>query len=181
MPGRPTKLTPERGDSIIATLEQGVPLNLTALAHGVHRDTIMGWVRRGDEDHDTNHPDPDTTTMAQLRALAAAQDVDLPAGRLTKAKVAQLVTIPTVFSDFSDRYKAAQGRAFIYIIQEARRCGKDDWKFWITLGERLFPDQLARRWQPPQEEGPGMTAEQVAADGELVLKVLEGGKQEAAG
>jgi hypothetical protein len=52
--GRPSALTPEIEGQILSMLRQGLPLAVAAEASGVHRDTVFGWVERGD-DEDGEH------------------------------------------------------------------------------------------------------------------------------
>lgn len=48
--GRPTKLTPDRHQSIVSKIRQGVPIEVVARASGVHPDSFYYWIERGEED-----------------------------------------------------------------------------------------------------------------------------------
>lgn len=49
-PGRPSKLTPELAAQIVASVREGLHLSTAAERHGIHRDTLHEWRRKGDSE-----------------------------------------------------------------------------------------------------------------------------------
>lgn len=68
--GRPSALTPEVEAAMLAMLRQGIPLVIAAEANGVHRDTVNGWVLRGEDPDAPNHDFYAPFSDAYMRAKA---------------------------------------------------------------------------------------------------------------
>jgi hypothetical protein len=51
--GQPTKLTPDREETIIDTMRAGCYLHDAAVNAGIHVDTIYEWLKRGEQDRET--------------------------------------------------------------------------------------------------------------------------------
>lgn len=48
-PGRPTKLTKEREENIASMIEEGHSLTAAARSNGIHKETLLNWMQRGEE------------------------------------------------------------------------------------------------------------------------------------
>jgi len=176
--GRPTKLTPEMHDAIIALISEGNTLKDTAGALGLHRETITDWEQRGLYEIETTHPNPDDYTRPQLVALAAAQGIEHPR-RATKKTIANLCHIETPFTRFTRALSRARHEAITYAVRAMRKAGRDDWRFWQYFLSVHQPERWARS---AIEEGTfGATDDAVDTGaalerGEKLLKLVQGGK-----
>jgi transposase-like protein len=47
--GRPTKLTKERQENIAHAIEQGASISEAARKNGIHRETFINWMNRGED------------------------------------------------------------------------------------------------------------------------------------
>ena len=184
-PGRPTKLTPERADLIIAQLESGGTVRDAAAIAGVHVDTVMSWRSRGErEAAELQHQepiDPEAHTKPELVQLAT--DAGLPTSG-TKADIAQRLndhqgTIEDRrYIEFSERYVRARAQLKINLIGRAVTTGSDDWRMYAWMLERMFPEQFAptARKDLPSDDGAGVDREAVIKRGEeIALKIEQAG------
>jgi len=181
--GRPSALTPARHQAIIGAVTRGLSPERAAQASGVHPRTYYGWMARGEADLDDNHPDPDAYTLSQLRALAADQDIDLAhlGRRPTKTRVAALIVVPTIYSQFYQDLKRADAKGEDYALAQAIRTGGEQWTFWVTLLERRFPERWARMSgenagrNTGEGHGSGVSPETALEAGKARLKVVQRG------
>jgi transposase len=177
--GRPTSLTPERHQAIVNAVKRGLSPERAAEATGVHARTYYGWMQRGQDDLEGNHPDPGDYTLKQLRALAADQDIELPT-RITKKDAATLITVPTIYSQFFRDVKTADALGEDYAIAQLHRTIQDSWQGWMTLLERRWPQRWARVSTNPEQRQqetptPVSSAQEALEAGKARLKVVEGG------
>lgn len=181
-PGQPTKLTPERAQTIITLIENGNYKNVAAAAAGIEESTLYNWLARGRREAEEQDPiDPKSYTKAQL--LAMAQEAGLAAPRSAgKAELAQLLNDrpPSPYVEFFKSLKSAEARREAFALQRAVQTGTDDWRFWMTFLERTAPDRWGRRErQDMLEEEPGIAGDAQARlerAREIKLKLLPGGK-----
>ena len=47
--GRPTKLTMERQEGMAQMIERGDSIRAAARSHGLHHETVLNWIQRGEE------------------------------------------------------------------------------------------------------------------------------------
>jgi len=183
MMGRPSALTPERHQAIVGAVKRGMSPERAAQATGVHPATYYGWMARGHTDLTDNHPDPASYTLAQLRALAADQDIDITylGRRPSKARVSALVVIPTRYSEFYEDVKRSDAQGEDYALAQAIRTGGEQWTFWMTLLERRFPERWARMTGEnagrdiAAAQGGAVSPETALEAGRARLKVVQGG------
>ena len=183
MMGRPSALTPERHQAIVAAVQRTMSPERAAQAVGVHPRTYYGWMARGEADLTDNHPDPAAYTLAQLRALAADQGIDLThlGKRPAKTRVAALITVPTIYSQFFQDIRKADAQGEDYALAQAIRTGSEQWTFWMTLLERRFPERYARMTGENAGRDTGVTPaggvspETALEAGRVRLKIVEGG------
>jgi hypothetical protein len=50
--GRPSKLTPELMDKLVLLVREGIPYALASRVCGIHRNTRLNWMRRGEKEAD---------------------------------------------------------------------------------------------------------------------------------
>jgi len=170
---RNSKLSPERQALILGLVRKGLSPEKAARAAGVSPTTYYRWMQQG---ANPGHPDPQNYTLPQLRAIAAAQDVDLePLGpRPTRAQVAGLVEAPTPFREFRESIKRAEAEGEGYALERCIQAGGTMWQMWAWILERRFGWV---RPEPVQEAQPTRgSVDPVAALelGRLRLKVLAG-------
>ena len=83
---RPTKLTPEVQERIVAVLRSGAYVEQAAEAAGIGRSTFDDWIRRGDSDAAKDKPFRDLRdAVEQARAEAEARHVALIARASSKS------------------------------------------------------------------------------------------------
>ena len=79
--GRPTALTPELHELVVAAVAKGHPLCIAASAAGVAEKTVCEWIRRGKgEDTDREATEPYisfATAIEKARGNACAESVDI--------------------------------------------------------------------------------------------------------
>lgn len=74
--GRPTKLTPEVQDKIVAALRAGNYQETAAAYAGIHRDTFYGWMERGKNEPGSIYSDF-SEAVERAKADAEVRDVAL--------------------------------------------------------------------------------------------------------
>jgi hypothetical protein len=114
-PGRPTKLTYELADSIIALIRQGVYVEIAAQTRGVSKARLYEWAAKAEE--------WDQATEEELESL----DDEM-----------------ALFVWFRDAYKGAEGEAETALLLNCRQ-GKPGWQAYMTILERRFPARWRRR------------------------------------
>ena len=147
MAGRPTKISQERINTIIDSIARGEPVEVAAALAGIAKSTLYRWLDIGDAELESGEGDidPDDYLKRQLVAIAKDRNIDLT-GATTKAQIAERINAePSLFSDFSDRYKKAQAQAESFVVNRMVNTGQDDWRFWMTFAERRWPQRWARR------------------------------------
>jgi len=162
-PGRPTKLTDELAQRIVAAVRAGSYLEEAAASVGVHRDTLFAWLADGRAGKSEMH-----TAFSDAVERARAEDAVRDVALITKA-----ATMPAGEID----WRAA---AWKRERKDPSRWGP---KVRITLTEELegFLDDLERVLPPewyekaleaaaarlgggPPDEAPGLEAQGAASD-----------------
>lgn len=110
--GRPTKLTPEVQERIVAVLRSGAYVHQAAETAGIGRSTFDDWIRRGDSDAEKDKPYRELReAVEQARAEAEARHVALIARASSKSWQAAAWLLerqyPERWGKPSDRNRAA--------------------------------------------------------------------------
>lgn len=143
---RPTKLTPELQDQILALIRRGLTKADAGRAVGLHRTTVNDWCLRGDRDADTPY-NPNGKTRNEILADLTAADITYPkTTTLPQARklAAEHLTGRTPFSDFSDAVAAAASRGqaiLVSLIYDDAHTNPESAK-WLL--ERRWPEQWGR-------------------------------------
>lgn len=124
VPGRPSKLTPDVADRIIAAVLEGNYLATAAQAVGVGESTLYRWLQRGAD--------------VEARALERAEDLD--------AVDLHELTDPAewAYLDFREALKSAEAYAERELLGIVRQ-GRQGWQAHMTILERRHPDRWGRR------------------------------------
>lgn len=156
-PGRPTTLTLEVSERIIALIVDGNYVLTAAAACGISRRSFYDWMERG---------------RAELDALEKS-DIEQP---YEPKHVEQL------FADFAARVEVATAQSEINALKDVRAQG-ERWQAAMTYLERRFPNRWGRR-QAIEHSGPqggaitlrALKPEEIAGASEETLKMIAEGR-----
>ncbi len=144
--GRPTKLTPEVSEVILAAVELGMPDKYAALAAGVHPDTLINWKNRGVQE-ETITVEVGDYSKAQLLDLAG--DRGIPARpSWTKPRIAEHINEhQSIYFEFFRSLREREALFFKNAMESitAMSIKTNDWRGPLALLERRFPEVMGRR------------------------------------
>lgn len=146
--GRPSKYTPELGQSIVEALAKGVSMEGAAAASGISKDTLYRWLRAGAREE---------PSKKRVR-------IDFDTGYIDGS--------PTTLADFSDAVKKALARCESHLVGVIRTAAESgNWTAAAWTLERRFPGQWGtNRVQAEEADRRALRELGKAADGSTSLQ-----------
>lgn len=160
--GRPSSLTAEVKNAIIASVGAGNYRETAAAAAGVHRTTLRNWEKRGETGEE-----PYAAFVTDLQAAEAQAEIDL----LNEIRNGARVTV--------NDEETPDGRPGLRIVMK----NKSEWQRLAWVMERRWPRRWGGRVRATVTEELGALIERLRAkvDDETFAKVVDATREDAPG
>lgn len=137
-----TKLTEERKNAIIKTIEAGNTKETAAALAGISEATLYNWLAKG---RDEEPPDLDGKSVKELRTMAKQLNI-VGRNKMGAEQLRDEITKAScIYSDFLDAMKMAEARGMAEHVRNVKAAGVEDWRASAWFLERRDPANWAKR------------------------------------